>query len=731
MFVIQVAVPVPLRQLFSYTFDRQLPPGSRVLVPFGARSVTGVVIDSDAALTPEPVDDNLKPIQAVLDTQPLIDSHLLELGRWLTDYFHHPIGDTYSTLLPAWLRAGKTQVELNALVAETIVSLTAEGLGAEELISASAHQQKKLLSALKKTDLTKSAAIELTSASTVKNLQNKGWLTESTRTPEARMSWQEQLILADKPVANRQQGAAIGTLVGQLSRFNISLLEGVTGSGKTEVYLQVIEDVLLQGRQALVLVPEIGLTPQTVGRFEQRFGCEVGVLHSKVTDRKRMQIWLRAKNGDLPLVIGTRSAVFTPFLDLGLIVVDEEHDDSFKQQDGLRYHARDVAAVRAQKLSIPLLLGSATPSLESLNNALQGRYQHLHLEARAGKAQVVSQYVQDMRSQPVQGGISEHLIEKMQQHLQAGNQVLVFLNRRGYAPAMLCHTCGYVEMCHRCDKPMTYHKQQNRLICHHCGAQRALAHQCRECGASTLSAEGMGTEQLTQNLATLFPNTAIARIDRDVISKKNALQATLDKINSGQVQLLIGTQIIAKGHHFPDVTLVVVVDVDAGLFSCDFRATEKLAQLVTQLAGRAGRAEKRGEMWLQTHNPGHPVIQDLINNGYQSVSRSLLAERKHGHQFPFVVQAVVRAEGHQQQKIYELLAQTRLQLDGIPDVAAIGPVKALIEKKQGRFRMLLILKTQNRRVMHQHLRTIVNYLSTSKEARQVRWAVDVDAIDLT
>ncbi|MFC3094841.1 primosomal protein N' [Alteromonas sediminis] len=734
MYLIQAAVPVPLRQLFTYTHDSSLEHGVRVVVPFGKRELVGIVMESKPVGSDQEkaaTDGTLKAVQCVLDTKPLIPDELLSLGKWLSDYYLHPIGDTLLTMLPSWLRKNKSEQEIMSLVNQQALKILPEGKDALSTIPANAKQQKRLLNALREKSALLSDVKQRFSNAVINALVDKQWAVQYQQNLEAKVDWQDKLTLGNKPIASREQGAAIGVITSQLTTFSVSLLDGVTGSGKTEVYLQVIETVLLRGRQVLVLVPEIGLTPQTVERFERRFGHPVGVLHSKVSDKKRMQIWLAAKSGKLPLIIGTRSAIFTPFYQLGLIVVDEEHDDSFKQQDGLRYHARDLAAVRAQRLGVPLVLGSATPSLETLNNALNGRYQHLHLSARAGGANPVSQYIQDMRNHPVQGGIAEHLIEKMQQHIQAGNQVLVFLNRRGFSPVLLCHACGHVEMCHRCDRPMTWHKAKRQLKCHHCDAQRGVPNRCDHCHSDSLIADGLGTEQLEQALQGLFPSVSIARIDRDATRTKDALEKRFDEIRAGKHQLLVGTQIVAKGHHFPDVTMVVIVDVDSALFSADLRAAEKLAQLVTQLAGRAGRAEKPGEMWLQTHHPGHPIVQELIHNGYAHVARGLLAERQSANVIPFSVQAIVKAESHEQYKVQKALQLARSALPPAHIISAIGPVQTLIEKKQGRYRMMLIVRASSRKALNLALRHLLSAMTASKEAKQVRWSLDVDAIDLT
>ena len=449
--------------------------------------------------------------------------------------------------------------------------------------------------------------------------------------------------LDNRLTLNKQQALAFSQLLFQ-EGFNVWLLEGVTGSGKTEIYLQYIEEVLKKGKQVLVLVPEIGLTPQTVRRFQARFNVEIDVLHSNLNDTQRLNVWERARTGQSAIVIGTRSALFTQFSDLGLIILDEEHDGSFKQQDGWRYHARDLGIVLAQKLNIPILLGSATPSLESVNNVQNGKYHHLVLSKRAGNATALRQFVIDLKHQRIQNGLSEPLLQRMQEHLEKGNQVLLFLNRRGFAPVLLCHECGWIDECHHCEKPYTYHQHQRVLRCHHCGAQKTVPMQCGHCGSTHLVTTGLGTEQLEETLKARFPQYNIARIDRDSTARKGKLEGYLEDIQQGKSQILIGTQMLAKGHHFPNVTLVALVNVDNALFSLDFRAEERLAQLYVQVAGRSGRAEKQGEVVLQTHYPDHPLLTTLLEKGYQAFAEETLKLRHNMGLPPFSFQALFKAQ---------------------------------------------------------------------------------------
>jgi primosomal protein N' (replication factor Y) len=730
MVIIHVAVPVPLRQLFCYSHSELLPVGVRVSVPFGSRKVVGVVVtcDADDEITPS---NNLKDVSCVLDTHTFLDSDWLKLAMWLADYYHFPIGETITTMLPGWLRKEKSQQEITQLTLQTAFRLTDTGRHCldEQKIKTQSHLN--VVKALNNGEAAKDELLAISNASILRNLMQKGWIERFERTPSMghrRPSFQPKDSI---PKANIEQAIAIGALCAQLETFSISLLEGVTGSGKTEVYLQVIEKVIKNGRQVLILVPEIGLTPQTLARFKARFGFDVGAINSSISDKKRTQIWLKAKQGQLPIVIGTRSAVFTPFFDLGMIIIDEEHDDALKQQDGLRYHARDVAAVRAKNHHIPLVLGSATPSLESLNNALTGKYQYLTLRERAGEAQTVTQHILDIKHEPIHSGLSESAIEQMHLHLSRGNQVLLFLNRRGFAPILLCHACGHVESCHRCDRPMTWHKQKKRLECHHCDIQRPVPQHCSECEASEFISQGVGTEQLESQCNRLFPQYNTVRIDRDNTRTQTSFERMYEDIQSLKANILVGTQMLAKGHHFPNVTLVVLVDVDGGLFSLDVRAQEKLAQLVTQISGRAGRASKKGYMILQTHHPHHPILQELVNNGYNHVARLLLAERQALNCPPYYSQAIIRAESVDKALCQQVLLLAKNTASGSSDIVCIGPVPALVEKRLSRYRFMLVLRAGARKPLHYCLNALVQVLQSDKQAKKCRWSVDVDAIDLS
>ncbi|XLP06856.1 primosomal protein N' [Alteromonas marina] len=729
MAFIQVAVPVPLRQLFTYTHGSALSAGVRVVVPFGPRKLVGVVVET--LQKPESKIDNadkLKAIESVLDDNSVIDDALLKMAQWLWQYYHHAPGEVLHAMLPVLLRKGESA----APTPQDMLMLTEEGKQTAADTLSRAPKQQGCFTALAGGALLASQARKQYGAPAVKALVEKSLASIEEVAPELKSgSWLASLSLSEKPIPDTEQSVAIAALNRQQGNFAVSLLEGVTGSGKTEVYLQAIEPLLRAGKQVLILVPEIGLTPQTVSRFEKRLGIAVGVLHSQLSDKERLHVWQRAKAGELGIVIGTRSAIFTPLNNPGMLIVDEEHDESFKQQDGLRYHARDLAAMRAKQHNIPLLLGSATPALETLNNALTGRYAHLQLTKRAGGARSTHQHVLDARDQPIHYGISQGLLTIMRQHISAGNQVLVFVNRRGYAPALLCHHCGETVMCKRCERPYTVHKSQNRLQCHHCGGMRSMPSNCEACHHPELVTAGTGTEQVEQGLSNLFPGVKQVRIDSDTVRGKDKLHQTLDAINRQEYQLLVGTQILSKGHHFPHVTLVAVLDCDGALFSADFRAPEKLAQLVTQLAGRAGRASKPGEMWLQTLNPHHPLLQDLVHNGYGHFARHALMERKAAGLPPFTSQFVIRAEASDSSLAYHFLRECKQVFNQQHAVEINGPFPCLIEKRQGRFRFMLVCSHEKRAPLHNALRLALPFLQALPQAMKVRWSIDIDPTDFS
>jgi primosomal protein N' (replication factor Y) (superfamily II helicase) len=550
-----------------------------------------------------------------------------------------------------------------------------------------------------------------------------------------------------RPTPTGEQTAVLEQLVPAIlsGGFAPFLIHGVTGSGKTEVYLRVVERALRLGRSALVLVPEIGLTPQLVDRFRRRFAAPMAVLHSALTDHERLLAWREAFSGRARIVLGTRSAVFAPVPDLGVIIVDEEHDMSFKQHEGgFRYSARDLAVVRAQRGGVPVVLGSATPALETLHNVTTGRYTRLVLTRRAAEAAPPRLSLIDLRSSAVRAGISTPAVQAIARHLASGGQVLVFLNRRGYAPTLLCTACGWLAPCRDCDARLTVHLAAGRLRCHHCGADTALPERCPQCGFA-VKAVGQGTERIEETLATLFPGTPCIRLDRDVVRRRGDMEEAMRRMASGEARILVGTQMVTKGHDFPNVTLVVVLNADQGFFSTDFRAPERLAQTIVQVAGRAGRGEKAGEVLIQTEFPDHPLLRSLLAEGYDGFARVALAERSQASWPPFSRLAAVRDSAKTAEAALAFLTEARKSaedLRGARDGSAcggrrearairfLGPAPAAMAKRAGRYHAQLLVESADRAALHHFLAAWLPALESLPSVRRVRWALDVDPIEI-
>ncbi|MEM8815330.1 MAG: primosomal protein N' [Pseudomonadota bacterium] len=726
--ILRVAVNVPLARLFDY-----LPPpgttlpvvGARIRVPFGRRSETGVVIGhgTDSALPVE----RLKRATAVLDDEALLAADDLALLRFTGDYYHHPFGEVVAAALPLALRAGKPlQAQTERLALTENAAADSDGLVRR------APRQAALLGLLRERSPEEADVAALGNRMpdwrrAARALAAKGLLRfETCDTSDP----QDVVRTADGPTLNADQEAAVNA-VQAAEGFRAFVLDGVTGSGKTEVYLRLIEQVITAGLQVLVLVPEIGLTPQLVRRFERRLGFAPAALHSSLTDSERLVAWRRARNGAARLLVGTRSAVFTPMPKLGLVIVDEEHDHSFKQQEGLRYSARDLALVRAKHSKVPIVLGSATPTLEVLKQCADGHYEHLELPKRAGNAQPPSLRLVDLSRQAAQDGLSDALKHAVREHLDAGGQVLLFLNRRGFAPTLICSNCAWIAECARCDSRMTVHAARNELRCHHCGASRPLEDICPKC-TGNMRPLGEGTERLERSLSEAFPDAHMLRIDSDSMQKKGAMQAALADASSGRAEILIGTQMLSKGHHFPKLSLVGIVNADQGLFGSDFRSAERLAQSIVQVAGRAGRVERPGTVLIQTAFPEHPFWARLLNAGYAGIVEDALAERRLSGWPPYARLALLRASAHQRRDAAACLDVARRHLDGLQyeELRVLGPVDAPLARKAGRYRMQLLLESKRRQVLHAALASLTPVLEESKAARRARWSVDVDPIQL-
>lgn len=545
------------------------------------------------------------------------------------------------------------------------------------------------------------------------------------------IEYSEQPELSVEPthlVLNDGQQNAVDA-IDQSEGFQTFCLQGVTGSGKTEVYLQAMAPLIETGKQALLLVPEIALTPQTISRFEARFKVPVVCLHSELTDKKRLEAWSKAYCGYARIIIGTRSAVFVPLKNPGMIVIDEAHDPSFKQQSGFRYSARDVAIRRAQMENLPIVLGSATPSLETLMNAKRERFQLLSLPKRAGDAKPPTITIVDLRDKTLDSGLSEHLVETIKRHLKNKGQVLLFLNRRGYAPTLMCHHCGWMAECARCDARMTLHKNPTRLFCHHCGSHSRAPEICNSCEQADLSDMGVGTEQLESALEQLFPTENIIRIDRDSTRKKGSLQEKLEQIHSGEANLLIGTQMLSKGHHFSNLSLVAIVDADGGLYGTDFRSMERMAQLLIQVSGRAGREERIGEVVIQTHHPDNALLQLLLMQGYSAFSEALLEERENAQLPPFTYLALLRAEAIDKQQPLDFLRLVKQSVSE-NNVELLGPIPAPMERRAGRYRAQLLIQSNERSALHRIADQLIDACQQQPLNRKVRWSLDIDPQDM-
>jgi primosomal protein N' (replication factor Y) len=734
--ILRVALDTPLRRAFDYLAPRDgdpasIRPGMRVEVPFGARSLVGVVLGHvERSALPAA---KLRTATAVLDTEPVLDPATFELVRWAADYYHHPIGEAYAAALPALLRAGRPLT-----ARETRWRLTDAGVAAVGGGKRLGPRQRALVAALEAAGPGTSGsigdddldALGAAGRDSLRALVKRGWVESYELDPPPIEPPPPQAALG--PPLTGAQAVAVAAIGEALGTFAPFLLHGVTGSGKTEVYLRVIQRALERGQQALVLVPEIALTPQAVARFRARFSVPLAVLHSGLTGAERLAMWRAAREGAAPVVIGTRSAIYVPLPDCGVIVVDEEHDASYKQQEGFRYSARDLAVIRAQRLGIPVVLGSATPSLETLANALAGRYRRVDLPERAGAAGKPKVAVVDLRVQPQQHGIATPVAVAMQRHLEAGAQVLLYLNRRGYAPALFCPNCGWSAHCRHCDARLTVHRKRHALACHHCGHEEDVPYACPTC-ATEVRPVGQGTERIEDALDELFPGVPVVRVDRDTIRKRGEIEAALERVHSGEARILVGTQMLTKGHDFPDVTLVAVLNADQGLFGTDFRASERLAQSIVQVAGRAGRASRPGEVLIQSACPDHPLLKNLLDAGYDGFAAAALAEREQAQWPPYSRLAVLRADATSAELPMRFLSAARDASRALERgaVRLLGPAPAAMERRAGRWRAQLLLECATRAPLQRLLDEWLPLVESLPDARRVRWSIDVDPLEVT
>ena len=726
---LHIALATGLRQAFTYlapqkSEDSRLPQiGLRVRVSFGRSERVGLIVGIDATTELDP--SKLKPIIELLDDAPLLPPELWQLGLWAADYYQHPVGDALMHLLPAKLRQP---------IANQLIQLNWQINPVDAEFGRAKKQQavwQKVNLLAPEFNLSQLQTIGI-KPSQLKPFLDKNWLTTSY--PKAQ---EVALKLAQKGLElNPEQAQVVAHLAQVTGTFSCNLLNGITGSGKTEVYFHAIAHQLQAGHRTLLLVPEIGLTPQLLQRLEQRFNNRVLALHSGLTEHQRLNAWQQAGLGQADIIIGTRSALFTPIPNLGLIIIDEEHDQAYKQQEGFRYHGRDLAIKRAADAKIPIVLGSATPSLESLANVARGRFNQWLLTQRAGSASSQRYEVIDLRNQPQQAGISEQLQGMMQIQLDLGHQVLLMLNRRGFAPSLQCQSCGTTAQCPACDANMTLHRRPPRLHCHHCEHQQPVHLHCPQCQSHQLKPLGQGTERTEEQLNTLFPSTPVHRIDRDTTRKKGSLESMLEQVHAGEPCLLVGTQMLAKGHHFPNVTLAAILDADASLFSSDFRGPEKLAQLLVQTAGRAGRAQTPGTAVIQTYQADHPTINILVTQGYNAFAEQELIHRQQSGLPPAGHMALFHAQAKDATQAFALLNWLAQHVQD-PALAPLtkallmfGPMPAFMARRANYYRAQLQLQHPNRKQLQQLLLQLCNLLDEHPAARKIRWSLDIDPQEL-
>ena len=720
LLVYHISVLQTNRDYFDYIGPVGLQIGTRVWVPFRQSTQIGIITGIQENQVPR---SGLKEILSVLDTEPVLTDEILRLCRWISHYYQASLALVLRFALPKLYREGKPLESAMEVFYELAVPEDQS-----VLISSRAAKQKQCVDYLlehgakNKEHLVQAGF----SSAILQALVEKNIVLQRNESVKPKITM--QTLLAPLTL-NAEQIDAYTTIMAQIHHFHCFLLQGVTGSGKTEVYFHVIEQILAQGKQVLVLVPEIGLTPQLRQRFQERFAQPLMVIHSQMSDGERQQAWLWAYKQQIQLVLGTRSALFTPMPKLGLIIIDEEHDSSLKQMDGVRYLARDAALMRAHFNQIPIILGTATPALESLANADKGKYTRISLSKKALNTFPLHYQIVDLRSQSLLHGLATATYLAIERHLAQNHQVMIFINRRGFSPVLLCHACGWKAACPHCDACLTVHRSAKQLLCHHCGHQQSQMDTCPACQGRELIFMGTGTQRLEEGLAVVFPKTNILRIDRDTVQHKQAWGEHLHQIETGQAQLIVGTQMLAKGHHFARLTLVVILDADYGFYDPDFRALERLGQLITQVSGRAGRAEVPGEVVIQTHIPDHPLLNTLIQSGYDVFAQELLQARREAQLPPFSHMALLRVQGKYPEKVLQCLHAIKQQ----PKAAGLmimGPAPAPLAKKAGQHRMQLLFKSGSRQVLQTYLTALRDWISSSKLTSGLRWSIDVDPIDL-
>ncbi len=723
---VEVALDIPMRQTFSYlSGSESIEIGMRVRVPFGRRQMIGVVTGHGNHSSGG---YKLKPIESVLDQQPIFSKSLIRLIDWIARYYHHPEGEVWRAAMPKILRQG---LPLDHGIAEPYYRLEENSRDwAEE--TKRAPVQQKIIRCLVKHDRNISVRVlrkEVPNArGAVTALLKKHCLSEYSRLPE---KLESQPKVSPKVLSEEQQ-QALNTLSLDSKTFSCRVLEGITGSGKTEIYFSLIDQALASGLQSMVMVPEIALTDQLLNRFVARFGERVVHVHSAMNDAQRHRHWWMLAKGKADIVLCTRSGVFLEFNKLGLIVIDEEHDSSFKQHEGLRYHARSVAIKRAQIENIPIILGSATPALESVYNIEQGRFPVARLGNRIGRSQLPDIGMIDLNQQRADAGLSPAAIEALQQTLDQKQQALVFINRRGYAPVLYCPACQWMAQCKRCDAQMTTHTGHHSLQCHHCGAIQSLPQLCESCGEAGLVELGEGTQKIEEQLNASFPHACIQRFDRDNLNTANKLKQAMARVHSGEIDILVGTQLLSKGHDFAGVSLVLVINADQGLHSIDFRAPELMVQQLIQVAGRAGRGEKKGRVLIQTHFPDHPYLLAVQQHDYRQFAHQELQQRSLAGFPPYRFMALWRARSQDADFVINFLkmvAQIGTDIK-LQNVQCFDPVPSPMFRRGGQYHAQLLVSADKRSNLHRWLESWIFEVEQRRESRRLHWSIDIDPISL-
>ncbi len=723
------AIALPLYRVFDYAVDGadELKPGARYRVPFANGARIGILLEPVESSSLDP--SRIKAVLEKLDDGPVIDAHMLELSRWLAEYYLQPLGEVLFQCLPGYLRGARahqpTRVKRYFLVdpdTERIDALEKRSPRQFELCCALLQNPAGLTAAgLKQVNPNWHGVVR---ALMERQLVRWDWLQADT--PELPRR-------TDRPTPSTEQAGILNELESRMEGFAVHLLDGITGSGKTEIYLRLIEQKLALGRQVIYLVPEIGLTNQLVERVERRFGACFVTSHSGLTELQRYRAWDRFRRGEVSILLGTRSSLFSQADRLGLIIIDEEHDHSYRQEDGVRYHARDVAIKRAQMLDIPILLGSATPSLESINNCARDTYYRYCLDQRPTRFPPPAMQLIDTGDSKLTFGISARIFAAIDIHLERHGQVLLYLNRRGFAPVVMCHECAWQALCPQCDARLTLHQSVQSLQCHHCGYCSGVPRCCPQCGNDEVRHYGIGTEQLEHGLAARYPQFPVLRIDRDAAGSREALRSRLEQLQSGDPCILIGTQMIAKGHDYPAITLSVILDADQALFSASYRASERLAQTLFQVSGRAGRGDREGESLVQTRFPSHPLLQALMRDDYRGIAERLLQERRDLGFPPFARVVMFRADALELDLALQKLEQIKTLLQAaerFTGISCIGPMPALMTRRIGRYRAQLCLLSADYQALRAVLHDAMPQIQELPSGSRVNWTIDVDAHDL-